>query len=413
MTMRLWETIVPARLGTSFRWLLAGSLVTNLGDGITLAAGPLLIASQTRDPFLVALAALLQRLPWLLFGVLAGGIADRVDRRRMIVVVDVLRGAVLVALTLTILTGTVSIAVVLTTMFVLGTAEVFADVTSGTLLPGLVESADLGIGNARMMGAFLTTNQLVGAPVGAFLFAIGMAWPFGVTALCLLLGAVLVSRISLRQAPVDPTGRHLGREIVEGLTWLWHHPAMRTLALTIVAFNVTFGAAWSVLVLYAQDRLGMDAVGFGLLTTASAVGGVVGMTAYGWLQDRFSLGNMMRAGLVVETLTHLALALNTSAVLAIVVMVAFGAHAFIWATTSNTIQHRAVPDRLRGRVGGVYMLGVQGGMVLGAAVGGLVARQWGVVGPFWFGFVGSALLVLVLWKQMVHVAHAGEPVASP
>ena len=87
------EAVAPRRLGTGFRWLLASSWVTNLGDGIALAAGPLLVASQTQRPFLVALAALLQWLPPLLFGLYAGALADRLDRRLIVVTVDLLRAS--------------------------------------------------------------------------------------------------------------------------------------------------------------------------------------------------------------------------------------------------------------------------------------------------------------------------------
>src|SRR3954452_8309842 len=138
-------------MGRSFRWLVASSWISNLGDGVGLAAGPLLIASQTRDPLLVALAALLQRLPWLLFGLYAGVLADRLDRRALVVAVDLLRAAVLAALTATLVSGEGSVVVVLVAMLLLGTAEVFADTTTGTLLPMVVAKADLGVGNARLM----------------------------------------------------------------------------------------------------------------------------------------------------------------------------------------------------------------------------------------------------------------------
>jgi MFS family permease len=357
------EIVVPARLGRGFRWLLSSAVVNNLGDGIALAAGPLLVASQTRDPLLVSMAALLQRLPFLLFGFFAGAVVDRVDRRRIVVVVDVLRAAVLVALATTIVTGWVSIWVVLATMFVLGTAETFADTASQTLLPGVVDRGDLGLANARMQGAFLTTNQLIGPPIGAFLFAAGMAWPFGVNAVCFVLGAVLVARTSLTraEAPTRAAGTSVRQDIVEGVRWLWQHPPMRTLALTIVTFNVTFSATWGVLVLYADERLGMGAVGFGLLTTAGAVGGIVGTGSYGWLERHFRLADIMRVGLLIETLTHLALALTRSQWVALVVMAVFGAHAFVWGTTSTTVRQRAVPDHLLGRVTSVYLIGVVGG----------------------------------------------------
>src|SRR3954467_2441825 len=154
-------------MGTPFRWLVTSTWVSNLGDGIAVAAVPLLIASQTQDPALVALAALLQRLPWLLFGLYAGALADRVDRRILVVVVDLMRAAVLAVLTVTLVTGSVTIAVVLVTMFLLGTAEVFADTTTVTLLPMVVPKADLGIGNARIMAGALTMSQLVRPAAGA------------------------------------------------------------------------------------------------------------------------------------------------------------------------------------------------------------------------------------------------------
>ena len=404
------ETVAPARLGRSFRWLLASSVITNVGDGVALAAGPLLVASETRDPLLVSMALMAQVLPALLFGVVAGAIADRRDRRRIVMAVNLIRAGVLAVLAATIVTGAVNIAIVLAVLFVLGTAETFADVGSSSLLPRLVRREDLGIANARLQSAFLLTNQLLMPPIGAFLFAVGMALPFAADAACFALGALLVSRIVL--SPRDesdpeqaPSG--LRADMAEGLRWLLASAPMRTLALTIFAFNVTFGAAWSVLVLYAQERLGMNDVGFGLLTTAMAVGGIIGTASYGRLERRFALGNIMRVGLLIETVTHLVLALTTSAGVALATFVVFGAHAFVWGTTSTVVRQRAVPDPMLGRVTGVYTVASFAGIVVGTPIGGLLARQFGITAPFWFGFIGSALLVLVLWRQFPKIAHAG------
>ena len=404
------EPIAPARLGRSFRWLLAATTINNVGDGVAISAGPLLVASQTRDPFLVSMALLSEYLPVLLFGVLGGAAADRFDRVRVVVAVNLARAAVLAVLVATIVTGTVNIAVVLVALFVLGTAETFADSASSSLIPGLVAREDLGIANARMQGAFLLTNQLLTPPIGAFLFAAGMALPFATNAACFALGALLVSRVvtstkaelQLRERP------GLRAEMAEGIRWLVAHPPMRTLALTIFTFNVTYGAAWSILVLYAVDRLGMDEVGFGLLTTAIAVGGVVGIVAYGSLERRFSLADIMRVGLLIETFTHLSLALATSPTVALATLVVFGAHAFVWSTTSTVVRQRAVPDELLGRVTGVYRVAIMGGLVVGTPLGGLLARGFGLTAPFWFGFVGSALLVAILWREFDHIVHAGD-----
>lgn len=410
----LVETVVPKRLGRPFRWLLASSWVTNLGDGIALAAGPLLIASQTHDPLLVALAPLLQQLPWLLFGLYAGVLADRLDRRLLIMVGDLARAGVVAVLVGLIWTDTLSITLLLALLFLVGVAETFVDTTGGTLAPMLVAKADLGIANARVFTGYLTLNQLAGPPVGAALFAAGLAWPFAAQSVLMVFGVVLISRMRLPAHGLARTERsHVRADIAEGLRWLWRHPPVRTLALTIVSFNVTWGAAWSVLVLYATVHLGMSEVGFGLLTTAIAIGGLVGTASYGWLERRVELGTLMRVCLTLEVATHLALAVAPAPWVAMVIMVVFGAYAFVWGTLSSAVRQRAVPMAFQGRVTSVYNVGVFGGMVVGSALGGLIARHFGVTAPFWFAGVGSALILALIWRQLPQIAHAEEPVGEP
>lgn len=406
------ETSLPSRLGRSFRWLVASSWATNLGDGIGLAAGPLLIASQTRDPFLVGLGAVLTYLPALLFGLVAGAVADRVDRRRLVLVSDACRTVVISLLAVTVITDEVNIAVVLVAVFLLGTGETFADTGSATLVPMLVERRDLGVANARIMGGFVVGNQLVGPTIGAFLFGVAQSSPFLTQAVSVALGVVLVARVRLPAASLRiETPGAIGAEIREGLSWVVHHAAVRTLVLTIFIFNLTFGAAWSVLVLYALERLRLGEVGFGLLTSAMAVGGIVGVSSYGWLERHVSLGVIMRGGLVIETLTHLALAVTTLAWVAMAVMVVFGAHAFVWGTTSQAVRQRAVPLDLQGRVNGINRISTMGGIVAGSLIGAVVAGRWGVTAPFWFAFAGSALFLVLLWRQLLHIAHADEAFA--
>jgi predicted MFS family arabinose efflux permease len=114
----------------------------------------------------------------------------------------------------------------------------------------------------------------------------------------------------------------------------------------------------------------------------------------------------MRVGLLIETLTHLGLAVTTTGWVAMLIMCAFGAHAFVWGTTSSTVRMRAVPIELQGRVGSLYSIGVFGGIVAGQALGGVIARIWGVTGPFWFAFAGSALILALIWRELAHIAHA-------
>ena len=408
----LGEIVAPRRMGRGFRWLLASSWTSNVGDGIALAAGPLLVASQTDAPFLVASAAMLQYLPWLLFGLHAGAIADRFDRRTLVMVANGLRALVVGALCVFIASGSVSIGVVLATMFVYGVAEVFADSASSTLLPMLVKHDDLGIGNARMQGGYLVANQFAGPPLGAFLFAAGMAWPFAAQVVCVSLAVVLVSRIALPALPPREGGHPpVRRDILEGLRWIWGNPPMRTLALVILVFNITWAAPWGVLVLYATEHLKMGAVGYGMLTAASAVGGLGATLAFGWLERHVSFAALMRVCLSLEVLMHLAFALTTNGWIALAIMVVFGAYAFVWGTISTTVRQRVVPTELQGRVGSVNMVCVFGGMVVGQALGGAIAQVWGLTAPWWFAFAGAGLTLVLVWRQLGFIAQAKRATA--
>lgn len=407
--MNLRERFAPARLGPQFRWLMASSWVGNVGDGIALSAGPLLIASDTRSAFLVASAAFLQRLPWLVLGLPAGAIADRVDRRLLLVCSETCRALVIVVLAIALFTGHVGVDLVLAAMLLLGVADVFSNTTAGTLLPMLVKTGDLGLANSRMQGSLVVGEQMIGPPVGALLFSVGRAWPFLAQAVIVTTALLLVWQIGTRKvSPTGPRNSRIRSDIREGLQWLLRHPPVRTLALTILSFNITWGAGWSVLVLYALHHLHMSKVGYGLLTTSTAVGGVLAILMYRRLEQRWPLGNIMRVCLTLEVCTHLSLALDTKAWIAVIIMFVFGAYAFVWATVSTSVRQRAVPAELQGRVGSVYLISVIGGLVLGQIVGGAIAQRWGVVAPFWFAFVGSGLTLLLVWRQLGAIAHVGS-----
>ena len=407
----LGEIIAPRRLGTDFRWLLASSWTSNLGDGIALAAAPLLIASLTSSPFLVAAGAMMQFLPWLLFGLLAGAVADHHDRRRLVMLANGLRAVVVLALVGFLVTGQATVWLVLATAFLYGTAEVFADSAGSTLLPMLVKPADLGIGNARMQAGYLVANQLAGPPLGAFLFALGSFWPFLLQVVCVSLAVLLISRIARTPVPDQP-GAPPGTKvhaIREGLRWLRHNAPVRTLVIIILVFNVTWAAPWGVLVLYATEHLGMGAVGYGALTTASALGGLVGIASFGWLEKHVSFSTLMRVCLSLEVLMHLSFALTTSPAVAFVIMFGFGVYAFVWGTISTTVRQRLVPMELQGRIASVNMVGVFGGLVIGQFIGGILAQLFGLTAPWWFAFAGSAITLLLVWRSISHIA-AAKPV---
>jgi Na+/melibiose symporter-like transporter len=161
---------------------------------------------------------------------------------------------------------------------------------------------------------------------------VGSFVPFLVQVLCVALAVLLISRIARTPVPerTDPDGAGPRHPIREGLRWLRHNPPVRTLVIIILVFNVTWAAPWGVLVLYATEYLGMGPVGYGALTTASALGGMIAIFSFGWLEKRVSFSTLMRVCLSCEVLMHLGFALTSSPVVAFIIMFGFGLYAFVW-----------------------------------------------------------------------------------
>jgi MFS family permease len=394
------RALVSARLGADFTKLWTASAVSNIGDGVTMAAGPLLIASITTDPALVGGAVFIQQLPWLLFSLISGAYVDRLDRRMLVVTVNTLRAVALTALTIAVATDKVTVTVVYTVFFLLGTGETLADTASAAFLPAIVAPDRLATANARLMATFTVTNQFVAKPLGAWLFVIAAAAPFGVDALSFAVAATLVATI--RPIPaLPPTPRKsLHAEITEGVRWLWEHRLLRTLAVSMGLANVAFCAAFATLVLYARQRLGLSDVGYGLLLTTFAVGGLLGTVLAPRLQKMFETGTLLRAGLIVEVITHTTLAITTTPLVAAAILIVFGTHTMVWGVIVVTLRQRVVPQNLLGRVGSVYSLLDLGGAAVGSLLGGGLARTWGLTTPFWTAAAVMALIAVAAWRPL-------------
>jgi MFS family permease len=388
-----------ARLGADFTRLWTASAVSTIGDGVTMVAGPLLIASLTRDPVLVAGAAFVQSLSWLLFSLVGGVLADRLDRQRLIVAVNAVRAVALGGLCAAIATGTVTIPLVYAVFCLLGACETIADTAAVARLPAIVAPERLAAANARLMATFTIGNQFAAKPLGAWLFAGAAALPFGVDALTFVAASVLVA--GMRSVPAEPRPpATLRGDIAEGVRWLWSMRLLRCLALSMGIANVAFCGAFAVFVLYARERLGLSGVGYGLLLTTFAVGGLAGTAVAGRLQAWFGATWVLRVGLVVEALTHLTLATTRRPWLAAAILVVFGVHTMVWGVIVTTLRQRAVPGRLLGRVAGVQTLLEAAGATFGLLLGGVLAQGLGITAPFWIAAAAMVLVAAVAWAPL-------------
>jgi MFS family permease len=381
-------------LGRGFWTLFSASFLANLSDGIFSIALPLLAVSLTTEPGLVAGVTVASRLPWLVFALIAGALADRLDRRRTMVLVDAGRAALLAGLTVAVLTGIATIWLVYVVAFVLGCFETMFDTAASSMLPNVVGKDKVVAANSRLNAVELTMNQFVGPPIGGFLAATGIATAFGAAAAGYL-GALLclVTLTGSFRAERTAPPASIRAEIRDGLSYLAHHRLLRTFAFVVGPMNLASTAVFAVLVLYVvtPGPLGLDAVGFGLLITSVAVGTVAGTLLATRIERRLGRANLFVAciaSLLVFDLVwfvHNPLAIGIILALSSTVGGAFN-------VVFGSIRQRIVPNHLLGRVMASFRLISWGSLPLGALLGGIVAQTFGVPAVF----IGAAILHLCL-----------------
>jgi MFS family permease len=382
------------RLGPDFAKLWLAQAVSNVGDGVYLTALPLLAATLTRDPLPVSAVVFAEWLPWLLFGLVAGALLDRWNRRRVMWVVDAGRFAVVGAFAVAVLAGWASIPLLMVTGFLLGTGQTLVDTASQALIPTLVsrDRRRLERANGRLQGTQVVTQQLAGPPAGGLLFSAGAWLPFGVDAVSFAASSALVASIPAQHAASGARGTEapatadhrasLFAEIAEGLRWLVHHRVLRTMALLAAGVNLLSVAHTAILVLFAQERLGLGSVGFGLLLTAGAVGGLVGSVIAPWLSRHAGPAQVMVGGFVAGGLAKVGIGLTYSPWIAGGLLAATGMFPIIYNVVFGSLRQRLIPDRLLGRVNSAYSLCTYGAVPLGALLGGVLAHRFGLSAPF-------------------------------
>jgi MFS family permease len=408
---------ISARLGADFTKLWTAAAVSNVGDGVTMVAGPLLVAALTTDPAAVAGAVVAQQLPWLLFALVSGAWADRLDRRRLVVAVNVVRALAIGVLCAAVAAGLVSVPLIYVVFFVLGTGETLADSASASFVPAIVPAEALPTANSLLGATFTVVNQFLAKPLGAWLFVVAAALPFGVNAVSFAASAALVAGMRTVPPPEPRPPSSLRADISAGLRWLWAHRLLRTLAVTMAFGNLVFCAAFAIFVLYSRERLGLSSVGYGILLTTFAVGGLLGTALAPRLLRVAGATPLLRAGLLIEVVLHATLAATTHPVVAGGMIVVFGVHTVVWGVVVVTIRQRAVPSSMFGRVTSVYAVLDLGGAALGSLVGGLVAQAYGLVATFWTAAAAMTVVAVLAWRPLAAAtptfAAGPSPSASP
>ncbi|HEV3464714.1 MAG TPA: MFS transporter [Actinomycetota bacterium] len=395
-------------LGGSYRRLWTASAVSTLGDGMYLAALPLLAATLTRDPLAVSVVTFAGWLPWLLFALPAGALVDRLDRRRVMWTVDAARAVVVGALTAAVLAGWASIPLLAAAGFLVGAGQTLFENAAQAMVVAVVgrDPRRLERANGQLVASLTVGQQLAGPPLGSAAFAMATWVPFLADAVSFGASASLVAaikgRFRVEDAPAPrgpaphlpaelPARRSLWAEIGEGLRFLVGHRLLRAAVLLVSASNLAFMAGEAVLVLFATEELGLGSRGYGLLLAAVAVGGLPGSLLAARVGGRVPPGRLIVGGVLAGAVVMAGFGLATDPWLAAAAYAATGAVWGVWNVTLLSLRQAIVPDRLMGRVVGAIRLVGFGSIPIGALLGGVAARTLGLRAPF---LLGAAVLAV-------------------
>ncbi|MHA6750804.1 MFS transporter [Rothia kristinae] len=363
-------------LGRGFSILWAANGLSNLADGIAFVSMPLLASSMTDDPRLVAGLATMYAVIRLLVALPIGVWVDRFDRRTLIVTANLLRGIALLGLALTIHLGVSSLVALYATMAVVGTLESMADNAAVAILPSLVGRERLDTANGRIAAVQLIVDEFVGPPFGGFLFALAAAAPvFTMGGLWAGAGLIALALPIRRSRPSDESvvaRPSIYAEAREGIIWLARHRVVGNLALIGALASVGYMLPFSILVLFARDKLGLDGTGYGLLLAFSALGGLLGSFLAPRLRERIGYRWTIVASLTLGAATLVGLAFTANPVVAGVLLALYILHAVVWNICSLSLRQRLVPDDLLGRVGGAARVLSLSGLAVGSALGGIL-----------------------------------------
>jgi len=368
-------------LGPAYWRLWWASAVSTTGDGVLVAALPLLAVTITRNPLMISLVTAAEFLPWLLLSLPAGVLVDRHDRATLMWRAQVLQGSVIAALAVLVLLHWTDIAVVAAAAFGLGVGEVVFSNASQSVLPQLVRAEQLPEANGNQYAVQTIGQEFAGPPLGSLLFTAAAAVPFGVSAASFAGSAALLARLPKHPPDTVPDGTVRSR-IAEGLRWLLGNRLLRVVAvvLGVSSFCNTMGLA--TLVLLVTETLKVSTRFYGVLLAAAAVGSVLG----GLLNPRLTrrLGQVpslvIAMGAVSVIYVGIGLAPNAPALAALEVGNGFAVT--MWNIVTVTLRQRIVPNDMLGRVNSAYRMIGWGLMPVGAVAGGLVAHVAGLRAPY-------------------------------
>jgi len=381
-----------------FRALWIASVVSNIGSWMQDVGESWLMTSLTLSPLLVALVETAGSLPVVLAALPAGALADIVDRRRLLIVMQVWMVIVATAMGLMALTGHMSTGRLLSLTFLLGIGTAVSNPVWQAITPELVPVEDLAAA-LSLGGVAVNIARAIGPAIGGLIIAASGPWVvFFINAVSFLAVFIVVYRWqpALRTSKLPP------EEIISamraGTRYLRHSPELQTVLLRCAAFIVCASALWALLPQQARRHLGLGSFGYGTLLGCLGIGAIAGAWLLPTLRERFATNQLVTGGSIVFALSAIALAyVHSFLFLAIALVVAGTAWISVLASL-NVAAQTATPPWVRARVLAVYLLVFTGGLAAGSALWGFVAGRFGISTALLISAVGLVTSLLFTWR---------------
>jgi MFS family permease len=346
-----------------------------------VTAFPLLAAILTRDPVLIAGITISTRLPWLLFSIFTGAIADRMDRRKLMIGADIVRMVIVGVLGASILLDAVAIWQLYVCAFLLGICETLHVNAAQAFIPAVVRQDQLLPANARFASAQIVSTQFIGPPLGVAMFNAAHALPFVADAVTFAGSAGLIAAIPDEHAVEKPTTRFRD-DVLDGLRYLRDHKALRRLTEILAFVNFFYFAAISLLVLYNDEILGGSDITFTALSVSAAVGTVISRFFIQRLAGAKGTTTTMVISMWLWAIATTVMALTSNSSIAIASNAVLGIGTGLWLSLNTTLRQQLTPSRMLGRMNAASRTVSWGIVPFGAAFGGFAARFLGLRGPF-------------------------------
>lgn len=408
----------PPRLDRRFWrvWTAAGA--SSLGDGMVLVGFPLLALSYTDNAVLIAGVAVAGAVPALLVALPAGTLADRVNRRRLLVGLELVRFAILATFGIAILRDAGNLPMLYATVFLLRGLSVVFDITAGAALPSIVEPKLLVKANANLLTVQTVAQEILGQALGGILFSITSAVPFVADAATFAASAGMLNRAVPDNRPAVSSNSFI-TDLREGLRWFARLRLLRILTGLIASLAFCQALVFGVIVLYATQQLHMSHTGFGVLLGVSAVGTAVAALAAKQIHARIGGGwSIVAAGLAASA-AYPIMAVTHSPVTAGGALALEAAGVVVGNISARSLRQSIVPPELQGRVTSAYQMAVLTAIPLGSLAGGILVGQIGVRDTFLIAgvlqvgcLVLTAPRLLASMRRQERVRSAAESVAA-